>query len=41
MDADRPTIVSPVIPSSSAPVVEVIAEGDVPRPAGDRLSAPV
>ena len=40
MDADGPTI-SPAIPSSSAPVIEVIAEGDVPRLPGARPSAPV
>jgi hypothetical protein len=38
---DGPPIVSPPLPSSSAPVVEVIADGDVPRPAGARPSAPV
>ena len=38
---DGPTIVSPTLPSSSAPVLEVIAVGDVPRPAGARPSAPV
>ncbi len=41
MDADGPTIVSPAVPSSSAPVVEVIADGDVPGPTGDRPSTPV
>ncbi len=41
MDADGPTIDSPAIPSSSAPVVEVIPEGDVPHSAGDQPSAPV
>ena len=35
MDADGPTTVSSTLPSLSAPVVEVIAEGDVPRPPGD------
>ena len=38
---DGPTIVSPTLPSSSASVIEVIADGDVPRPAGARPSAPV
>ena len=38
---DGPTIISPTLPSSSAPVVEVISGGDVPRPAGARPSAPV
>ena len=38
---DGPTIVSPTLPSSSGPVVEVIAVGDVPRLAGARPSAPV
>ena len=38
---DGPTIVSPTLPSLSALVVEVIAEGDVPRSAGDRPSLPV
>ena len=37
---DGPTIVSPTLPSSSVPVVEVNAVGDVPRPAGARPSAP-
>ncbi len=41
MDAVGPTIISPALPSSSAPVVEVIAEGDVPRLAGARPSAPI
>ncbi len=41
MDADGPTIVSPAVPSSSAPIVEVIADGDVPGPTGDRPSTPV
>ena len=40
MDVDGPTIVSPTLPSLSGPVVEVITEGDVPRPPGDRQSTP-
>ena len=38
---DGPTIVCPTLPASSAPVVEVIADGDVPRPAGARPAVPV
>ena len=41
VDVDGPTIVSPTLPSLSASVVEVIAEGDVPRSPGDRPSTPV
>ena len=37
MNADGPIIVSPIVPSSSAPG----AEGDLPRPAGDGPSVPV
>jgi hypothetical protein len=40
MDADGPAIVSTAVPSSSAPVVEVIADGDVPGPSGDCPSSP-
>ncbi len=38
---DGPAIVSPTLPSLSAPVVEVIVDGDVPHLAGARPSAPV
>ncbi len=38
---DGPTIISPTLPSLSAPVVEVIADSDVPCSAGDRPSLPV
>ncbi len=41
VDVHGPTIVSPTLASLSAPVVEVIAEGDVPCPPGDRPSTPV
>ena len=40
MDADGPAIVSTAVPSSSTPVVEVIADGDVPGPSGDCPSSP-